>query len=97
MPCDGVGVVNNENNTVDSDGCEESPPCLPRGDLRSKGVTVGLYELRDFVIGLDCGADEIPCGVHAHCGVGKRETSEDTHEADDGHVVREGVQGDVRG
>jgi hypothetical protein len=56
--CDGVGVIDDEDNAMNSDRSEEGSPSLPRGDLRSKCVAVGLHELRDLVVGFDCSADE---------------------------------------
>ncbi|KAJ7820732.1 hypothetical protein B0H14DRAFT_2599805 [Mycena olivaceomarginata] len=96
-PSDGVGVVDNKDDAMDSDRRTESSPCLPRGDLRSEGVAVGLYKLRDLAVALDGSADKIPRGVRAHDGVGEREAGENPHKANDWHVVWEGVQGDVRG
>jgi hypothetical protein len=96
-PGNGVGVVDDEGNAMYSDGCEEGSPSLPRGDLRSQGIAVGLHELRDLVVGFHCSADEVPGCVCSQDSVGEHEAGKNTHEAYDRHVVGEGVDGDVCG
>ncbi|KAJ7689736.1 hypothetical protein B0H14DRAFT_2652668, partial [Mycena olivaceomarginata] len=70
-PSDCVGIVDNKNDPVDRDGREEHSPSFPRGDLWSEGVAVGLDELRDVVVALDGGTDEIPCGVRPMTVLGR--------------------------
>ena len=96
-PGDSVSVINDENNTLYSNRREEDPPGLLRGDMRPKGVPMGLDKLGDLVVGGDCRADEVPRGVCTCGGVGEREAGEDAHEANDGHIVGEGKEGDAGG
>jgi hypothetical protein len=71
-PCDGVGVLDKEVDTVDDDGGEEDLPRLVGCD-GPVGGAVGVHKFPDFAVVPEGGADKVARSVRAVVGVGEGE------------------------